>query len=372
MPLLETVSVVLRLLAGCWLLWRVPLVGPPPRPRGLAAVVVPARDEATALPALLGSLVPQLVPGDELVVVDDHSSDDTAGVAVSFGATVMRASALAPGWTGKAAACWVGVQATSAEVLVFVDADVTLAPDGLDRILAEAAGAGGLLSIQPHHVTQRPYERLSGVFNVVGLMGSDVCTPLGDRLAPSGAFGPVLVTGRDDYDAAGGHAHPDVRGAVLDDVALARRYRALGLPVRVRGGKGVATFRMYPDGLGSLAEGWSKNIAGGANATRPLTLMLVVAWLSLHIQATWWAVRFALTGDGPGDGPWLTAAAYGAVALQSAWMLRRVGRFGRGTAALFPLPLAFFLAVFARSLVLTFVRRKVRWKGREIAIDRAG
>ncbi len=372
MPALETLSVALRLAAGCWLLWRVTLVGPTGGPRRPAALVVPARDEAATLPSLLASLARQLRPGDELVVVDDHSRDGTTAVATAAGATVLAAPALPRGWTGKAWACWTGARATTAGVLVFVDADVTFAPGGLDRVLCEAARAGGLLSVQPYHATRRPYERLSAYFNVVGLMGSGACTPIGDRVSPSGAFGPVLVTDRADYDRAGGHAHPDVRGAVLDDVALARRYRAGARPVRERGGQGTASFRMYPGGLGQLVQGWSKNMAGGAGATRPATLALVVAWLSVAIQAAWWAARLVLTGDGPGRGPWLALAAYVAVAVQLAWMLRRVGRFGVATAALFPLPLAFFLAVFGRSLVLTLVRRRVRWKGRDLALGRSG
>ncbi|HET9441906.1 MAG TPA: hypothetical protein VFO65_01215, partial [Acidimicrobiales bacterium] len=60
------------------------------------------------------------------------------------------------------------------------------------------------------------------------------------------------------------------------------------------------------------------------------------------------------------------AALYATYALQLGALLRRVGRFHPLAAALFPVPLAFFLAVFARSLVLTFVRRRVEWRGRTI------
>jgi 4,4'-diaponeurosporenoate glycosyltransferase len=52
------------------------------------------------------------------------------------------------------------------------------------------------------------------------------------------------------------------------------------------------------------------------------------------------------------------------------WLLRRVGRFSPWTAVLFPLPLLFFLAIFLRSLIATFVTRSVRWKGRRLAAGR--
>ena len=70
-----------------------------------------------------------------------------------------------------------------------------------------------------------------------------------------------------DYEAAGGHAGDSVRGAVLDDVSLARAVQRTGRGVTVFGGRGAVRFRMYPDGLRSLVEGWTKNFAGGAAGT---------------------------------------------------------------------------------------------------------
>jgi 4,4'-diaponeurosporenoate glycosyltransferase len=64
------------------------------------------------------------------------------------------------------------------------------------------------------------------------------------------------------------------------------------------------------------------------------------------------------------------AALYVAYAAQLGWMLRRVGRFGWATAAAYPVPLAFFLAVFARSVALTKIRRQVTWRGRAVPIGR--
>jgi 4,4'-diaponeurosporenoate glycosyltransferase len=168
--------------------------------------VVPARDEGAVLPDSLAAVMGQVGPGDEVVVVDDHSTDDTQAVAAAAGATVVPAPPLPPGWTGKAWACATGAAATTGEVLCFLDADTTLAPGALDRLVGAQADAGGLVSAQPYHRVPRPYERLSALFNVVALMGADGCTPLGDRRRPGGAFGPALVVSRGDYDELGGHA----------------------------------------------------------------------------------------------------------------------------------------------------------------------
>ena len=370
----DLASLALRSLAGCWLLWRIglvdrltappvgvdrPLVGPLDRPP--CSIVVPARDEALSLPTLLRSLSGELRAGDEVIVVDDDSGDRTAEAAGDGGATVLRARPVPEGWTGKTSACWTGAASAANEVLVFLDADTEFEAGGLDRLLAAHEARGGLLSVQPFHLVRRPYERLSAFFNVIAMMGVDAFTPLGERRVPSGAFGPVLVTSAADYGSVDGHR--SVAGEVLDDVALAREYTRSGRRVTCLGGRGTVRFRMYPDGLGHLVEGWRKNFAGGAAGTRKLTLLLVAAWISLCIEAGWGLAALAWHG---GDPP-VALAVFGLVAVQLLWMLRRIGTFGMATAVLFPIPLAFFFVLFARSGVDFFFRRRITWKGRELA-----
>ena len=308
---------------------------------------MPARDEAQNLARLLPSVA--LAPV-EVVVVDDQSGDATADVARDHGVRVVATDGPPDGWTGKAWACATGARAATGQVLVFLDADVVVEPGGLERIVGEQQrDSRGLVSVQPWHDVVRPYEQLSAFFNLIAPMAIDAFTPLGRRIPPRGAFGPCLVLDRDLYDRIGGHGHERVRGAVLDDVEMAKAVRAAGAPVRVFGGRGALRFRMYPHGMGQLIEGWTKNFAGGAAATRPLTSLLVLAWMSGLIAA-----------------PTIHVGLYLAYALQLVVLFRRVGRFSPVTALLYPIPLAFFVAVFLRSVVLTFIRREVTWRGRSI------
>jgi glycosyltransferase involved in cell wall biosynthesis len=91
-------------------------------------VVLPALDEAEALPAALVSFP----PGVDLLVVDNGSRDATAAVAAAAGARVV-----AEPRRGFGAACWAGVQASpEAEVLAFADADGSF--DGADLIAVAA------------------------------------------------------------------------------------------------------------------------------------------------------------------------------------------------------------------------------------------
>lgn len=352
----DLATFVVLWLLGWVLLWRVPVPGPAPvgRLRPPLSVIIPARDEVANVAVLLSTLVPQLRAGDEVLVVDDHSTDATAEASLAAGARVLPAPPLPEGWVGKQWACHTGAAAAAKDVLVFLDADTRIEAGGLDRIAALACGPG-LTSIQPFHLVPRWQERLAAFFNIVAVMGTAIGTPLGRRVRPGGAFGPCLGTGAAAYRTAGGHAA--ARSSVLDDVALAAAYRRAGLPVRVLGGRGTISFRMYPGGLLELVPGFAKNMASGAVAVRPLAGLAVAGWLAACVAPLVLAGRVAAP---------LVVACYLAVAAQVAVHLRRLGSFGPLVALAYPVALSVFLLVFTWSLVVTFGRGRVRWKGRSV------
>lgn len=82
-------------------------------------VVVPARDEAATIAAIVRAACAARGVG-RVVVVDDHSSDDTAAVASDAGARVI----VSEGRASKALALATGVEATTSNTIVFFDADI--------------------------------------------------------------------------------------------------------------------------------------------------------------------------------------------------------------------------------------------------------
>jgi glycosyltransferase involved in cell wall biosynthesis len=332
------------------------------RPRQRPSLLIPARNEAATLPHLLVALARQSLPPLEVIVIDDHSEDRTATIAVEtepgLGVRVIQPPPLPPGWCGKTWALQHGVEACRGNLLVFLDADTEPEPDFLANLVMAHGRWGGLISVQPYHRTERPYELLSLLFNLVGLMA----VPLGPGCGV--AFGPAMITSRADYLRSGGHAA--VADKVVEDWFLAHAYEAAGLPVSAWIGHGQIAYRMYPGGLADMVSGFDKNFATAAGEVRWPWMLAVLLWLSGLFWAAWCLpaalLGLPLVGD-PGLLPNLLL--YAAFALQLLLITRPVGRFG-WISLVFPVPVLFFLGVFLLA-ILNLERGQVVWKGRRVA-----
>jgi len=305
-------------------------------------IIIPARNEEHNLPVLLHSINAQSVKPAEVIVVDDDSTDRTAAIARELGATVIASHPLPEGWRGKTWACHQGAQTATSNLLLFLDADTWLEPDGLGKILATYTA--GAFSVGPYHAVREPYEQLSLFFNINMWAGT-----VPDRL-----FGQMLLVDRESYRRVGGHE--TVKGRILENFWLAGQFRAAGIPVRSVTGRGLLALRMYPNGLRELVEGWTKGFASGAGQTSRVRLFGLVAWMTglmlplVLSPVTIWA-----------------AALYALGVVQVAWFSRQVGAFRWYTALLYPVPLVFFFAVFGRSVLRS--KKMVTWKGREVRAD---
>jgi poly-beta-1,6-N-acetyl-D-glucosamine synthase len=115
-------------------------------------VIVPAFNEEDSIADTICSLQSQTRRPERILVVDDCSTDDTAAVAEALGVTVLRP----PSNTGsKAGAQTFALPRVDTELTMAVDADTTLAGDGIEKLLEsfddpDAAAASG--AVLPRHV----------------------------------------------------------------------------------------------------------------------------------------------------------------------------------------------------------------------------
>lgn len=368
--LLSLIIIGLALVSGFLMLWNIPLAIKTSRKNDqepLISIIIPARNEEKRMVPLLKSLQMQQFKPHEIIVIDDDSTDKTAETAKKYGAQVISKKILDDGWIGKSAACWSGATAATGEWFLFLDADTSLKnKDSLARMIEtyHSVGARGILSFQPYHTIQRLYENASAIFNIIVMAGMNVFTPWREKFQEAGSFGPCLLTNKNDYFASGGHEA--IGDAVMDDLELGQAFKQAGFPVRCYGGRGVICFRMYPEGMSHLLEGWTKNFGTASKSTHPFVMALISVWVSGGFL-TPVLLLTALFFTSPA---WIITGffAYVAYLLQFMWLSRRTGNFHFSVLVFYPLLFLFFTLLFLWSLYLTNVRRSVNWRGRKINV----
>lgn len=145
-------------------------------PRPLATIILPAFDEAEALPSVLAAIAAHVRIPHEVIVVDDASHDDTAAVAARHGAKVLSHRTN----RGKGAAMVTGAEAATSDHLVFMDADGTYPAEAIEPLVAlleEFDIARGTRTIDDtntprlNRLGNRMFDRMLAAFH--GLDGTD-------------------------------------------------------------------------------------------------------------------------------------------------------------------------------------------------------
>lgn len=274
----------IALLLFCVVAWNVlrwPRVGAAPAAHGSIAILIPARDEENTLPGCLKSLVRQDVA--EILVYDDHSEDSTAAVIDGFALRDARVRRIAPaplpaGWCGKNFACAQLAAHASAEWLLFLDADVRLAPGAAARIAGEAERQSvTLLSCWPGFGMHGFWESvLMPMLNFVvfTLFPAPLAAARGDASLGL-AHGACILARRDVYTRLGGHAM--VRAEIFEDTRLAREWRAKGERSACLDGQDAVHVRMY-SGFTTIWRGFEKNFYPAFQRKRNFWLFLALHW----------------------------------------------------------------------------------------------
>jgi len=323
--------------------------------RAEIAVIIPARNEEKTISQLLNALKQSEIAPTELVVVDDHSTDKTAEIAQSLGAKVIKSKDLPLGWTGKTFALFQGVEATKSGVILFLDADTKPNKNLIGKMSYALKQNGGLISIQPFHEMKSIYERFASVFNLIGAIGAR----LGEK--DGLAFGPALMLNRSDLEKVGGIQ--SVKSQLLEDRALGLLFQKNNLLVNTYIGSKDISFQMYPNGIKSLTQGFTKNMAAGSIGISKLRFLLLFTWFSGLVAAAWELpfafIAWSQTGTPPSLYQYLLTIGFG---IQFWWFIRKLGNFNFYL-VLYPFMILYFLIVFFYSVSLTW-RGKVIWKDR--------
>ena len=315
------------------------------------SIIIPARNESYNLKLLLPTLNALQYPGVfEIIVVDDHSTDDTRAVAESFGARVIRVDALPEGWHGKPHACHIGALAAQGDWLLFTDADTLHDADSAARAVAFARDNA------LDGVTLFLRQQIQGAADGIVLMTAFAGLFAGVRDTRQLMNGQYILLKRDVYLSSGGFEA--VRNQALEDLALAAHLRKLNYAVISLRGETAAAVRMYDSptqmwhGMTRLGAGSLKYSGAGSVMTAlyttalmsPLLVFIGVVTRSLHFA--WLPIT------------WLVS---------SASVVPFAQRFGSAWWALLaPLGALFVLLAAWWGIFSRVIGRGIHWRGRHV------
>ncbi len=320
---------------------------------GDVSILIPARNEERNIQAAIEAALSNT--GAEVLVLDDASTDGTREVvALEARVRLLRGRPLPNEWCGKNWACAQLAEAATRPLLLFVDADVRLAPRAAASMAHWMRENGAqLASGVPRQEFGGFMDRLLIPLIHFVLLGFLPLRRMRASRHPAYATGcgQLVLVDAEAYRKSGGHAA--IRDRLHDGLALPKAFREAGFRTDLFDATPLATCRMYRNNLETW-RGFSKNGHEGLGAPArilPATLLLlggqVLPFVLLFSGRAFW-----------------TLPAIGFV-----WLMRLVAarRFHQPMeSALFhPVAIVVLLAIQWIALIRFVSGIPARWKGRE-------
>lgn len=330
---------------------------PPVWPR--VSVVFAARNEGHTVGASVPTMLQLDYPDFEIIAVDDRSEDDTGAVLVKIAATDPRLRVdhireLPTGWLGKTHALHHGAAQATGDWILFTDADIHFRPDVLQRAVgyARAQSLDHLAAVPRLHEHGHLLGICVSAFSLLFALFVRpwrVPNPASRAHGGIGAFNLVRTA---MYRKLGGHEPLRLRPD--DDLKLGKLMKSGGFSEIVLGA-GALSVSWYAS-VGEFIRGLEKNAFAGVD----YRVSLILGALVLHLVGVFFPLLAVMAAVGPER--WLWAATIGVMLGVAVDNHRFDG--GRWWHGLFlPLGIAVMDYVLVRSMVLTFWRGGIIWRG---------
>lgn len=348
--------------------------------RGTVTILIPAKNEEKNIADCVRPLLTQLREGDEVIVINNCSTDRTEAILNELGAKKIQDQTPLPpplqkgerggflyylntpltpdGWTGKNFALHLGMFYASGHWLLFTDADTRHQPGSLDASVGFAEkNSVDLLTLLPRCLAQGFWENVIQP-PAMGYMG--LWFPLQKINDPRSktyfANGQYLLLRREHYQKIGGHS--GVKEAFLEDFALMKKTKEAG-------GRGVCGFgmeiygtRMY-DSFGALWRGW-RRIYLHAFEQNPWRLLLSVLSVFLFSVLPFFLILPALRSGSPALG--ILATAILVIIFATAFKTHGIVKARKIAAVLHPLAAFIFTLILIDALQMALYKRPTHWR----------
>lgn len=334
------------------------------------SVIVAARNEERTIRQCVSSILAQYHPIQEVLVVDDSSTDRTPSVIRTFELSNSRVKLLlAPpvphDWTGKTWASAYGADHASGEWLLFTDADVELAPTALTGAVEFAKHTSAdAVSVYPLLLARGFLASLLlPVMNGLMRLFAPIVSVNSATRESAYVFGSFLLIKSDVYRQLGGHG--SVRNQLLEDKALGRLIKRSGYNLKLARGEEVAKARFSDENVRHGLERVVIYNSRGSFLQAFLFLLAMSFLLGYPYLALMLAGVFEISHFSPKSSPVFLMSLASILILLLLYGLETdaAGRDGRRV-ILAPLASACFLICLASAVVKLVFRRGVVWKGR--------
>ena len=331
------------------------------------SVLIPARNEEQNIATCLQHILSSTHTPYEIIVYNDNSTDKTAKILADFQneysfIKVLNGGSLPKGWMGKNHACHHLAHHATGDVLLFIDADTQLQPSGIGHLahcIQHHSLPSDLVTALPRQLTDSWGEKILMPFLHLTFLAWLPLELVRRSPFPSmtAAIGQVVMIRKTAYLQSGGFEA--ISNELVDDMAMATRFKQKGLHVRFIDGFNVAHCRMYTS-FTSVWKGFSKNIFLGLRKSIPLWVFVI------GLYSCCFVLPFALLIVLPWLSPQAIIVVMTCVCVNLTIRILMSIRYAQSIRHIVWHPIASFIvvALFINSGIQTLMGN-IKWKGRE-------
>lgn len=340
--------------------------------RGKVSILIPAKNEEGNIADCVKPFLTQLREGDEVIVINNCSTDRTEAILKELGAEeipfggvpinpkaklkYLNTPQTPESWTGKNFALHLGIYYASGDWLLFTDADTRHQSGSVDSALDFAEkNSLDLLTLLPRCLAHGFWEEL---IQPCAMAYMGLWFPIIKVNDPASKVyfgnGQYLLMRADHYRKIGGHL--GVKEAFLEDFALMKRTKESGARGMCAFGMEIYGTRMY-DSLKALWKGW-RRIYLHAFEQKPGAILRCVLSVFFFSVLPFLLLPAAL------NNPLAIPLAFTTLGIifATAWKAYRIVKARERYAILHPLAAFVFTAILCDAFRMALFKRKTHWR----------